>query len=282
MSIFGKLFGGRPTVDGISGALIDDALPEMEQSTEEEAIQDIFFSEDEEAEEQSFEELVELAAKGDKEAMLSVGMAHIEGEGAPIDIKKGMTYVIDAAEHGSLEAAGLLYEWARDRINGLGKEKEEVMRFRELGARVGDVVAQVQLAQCYAAESDQWSDYQQNKPLAHFWFAQGYANGNAFSAMGYAAGLLIGLSSTAVAPVKNENGIIENPTEEQLDSIANPDPESIAEARENGIKLLSNIASSPSSAGIIAYKLLNACPEGERDYQAMYTAVIKAMNEVRA
>lgn len=272
MSFLSKLFGSKSDAD----------KPQAPQKKEKKVAPPVWeqtIEDDDEDDYPSYEELVAQAEAGDVDAMVSVGMAHIEGEGAPIDLKKGMVYIEKAANCGSIEAAGLLYEWARDHINGLGKDVEEVVKFRELGARAGDVVAQFQLGQCYAQESDQWSTYQQDKLMAHFWFAQAYAQGNMFSAFGYAAGLMQGYSHVGPAP-KDENNLIILPEKDHLQTMVQTDPQIVERLRSNAWEIVNALAGEEGGVGVIVKKLLAGINEEEADYAEVYKSIMESMQKV--
>lgn len=273
MSFLSKLFGSKsdsPKQEVPAKKPKKEAPAVWEQTIEDDDDDDVI---------PSFEELVAQAEQGDVDAMVSVGMAYIEGEGAPINLKKGLVYIDKAANCGSVEAAGLLYEWARDKINGLGKEIEEVVKYRDLGARAGDIVAQFQLAKCFAEESDQWSTYQQDIPLAHFWFSRASAEGSPFGAMGFAAGLLLGYKHLGPSDI-DENGLIVAPTEEQKAQMMDSDPETVQKLREDAWNILNSLLDIPGGAGVITKKLLDGIPKENPDYNEIYKSVIKALDKV--
>ena len=99
------------------------------------------------------EELNDLAAKGNADAMLELGERMIQGQGIDTNYAKGQEWIQKAADAGKTEAwydLGVMYS------NGMGVELNipESMKYYKKGAELGDADCQTSMGMLYQAGED--------------------------------------------------------------------------------------------------------------------------------
>ena len=121
--------------------------------------------------------LIQKAQNGDRSSQVLLWLAYSGGHGVPKDVKKGLPYLRQAAEQGSVEGEWVLstmYEFGRA---GLPVDHAESFKWALKAAKSGHMVAQHNVATAYF----HGRGVEENLEQARFWYTQAAEQGFAHS-----------------------------------------------------------------------------------------------------